>query len=263
MKQPNEYWLKYLLTFSGSTRAQIASMAEMYAMVPPTQEYLSALDQKLSNTKPNPFRLSSPNVLSWIRRQRMMSLYREDEHATEARDILGDNKKRKIIEALTLAEAESETIAHYLSLLCNTTVSERVINIYQHYFWNPKIMTTKQWFKFLNTHPDGKILKDCLGRDPEYALWKIGHRIELSQEDVLKEVLHESSMRFMELCGRPNNRNTALTAKLWAENLFKAHEELSRTGDAAKEVLEELRGISIKLGKRDISSIEDLTKDDK
>ena len=145
-----------------------------------------------------------------------------------------------------------------MELLCNKAVSHKIISLYQHYFWNPKIMSTSKWYAHLQTHPDGQNLKGCFNKGEEYALWKLGYRIDLSQEEMLKTVFHESSMRFMELNGKSNNRHTALTAKLWAENIFKANEELSRSGDTAKEVLEELRGIAIKLGKRDISSIEEL-----
>ena len=49
-----------------------------------------------------------------------------------------------------------------------------------------------------------------------------------------------------------------MTAKLWAESLFRANEELEKSGDAVKQVLDNLKDIAIKLGKRDITSIDDL-----
>ena len=65
-------------------------------------------------------------------------------------------------------------------------------------------------------------------------------------------------MRFFETSQFENSRDTAMTAKLWAESLFKANEELEKSGDAVKQVLDNLKDIAIKLGKRDITSIDDL-----
>ena len=65
-------------------------------------------------------------------------------------------------------------------------------------------------------------------------------------------------MRFFETTASPNNKDTAMTAKMWAENIFKATEELNKTGDEVRQVLDELKSVAIKLGKRDISSIEEL-----
>jgi hypothetical protein len=129
MKQPNEYWLKYMLTFSGLRRGQIIALAEMYGMVPPSAGYLSELNSKLNETKPAPFRLNSSGVLSWVRRQRFMSLYREDTEAVQARSILGDDKKRLIIEALTLTETPAATISDYLSLLCNSDITFGILRL--------------------------------------------------------------------------------------------------------------------------------------
>ena len=89
-------------------------------------------------------------------------------------------------------------------------------------------------------------------------MWRLGFRIELSQQDVIRGVFHESAMRFFETTTQKNTRDTAMTAKMWAENIFKATEELNKTGDEVRQVLDELKSVAIKLGKRDISSIDDL-----
>ena len=77
MKQPNEYWLKYMLMFSGLTLEQIAEMAIMYEMTPPDTTYLSALRDKLLETRPTPFRITSTEARAWVRRQRFMSLVKK------------------------------------------------------------------------------------------------------------------------------------------------------------------------------------------
>jgi hypothetical protein len=258
MKHPNEYWLRYMLMFSGATLEQIVSSAELYEMVPPSIEELQALRDKLDETKPSPFRMDTEATRGWVRRQRIMSLASEDPSATAARDLLGDNRARPVLEALLIADTPLEEIPGYVQQLSGTAPTKRTVNLFRHYFWNRDALSTQQWYDYLEVHANGEMLRSCFNRGKEYALWRLGCRIEVPQEDVLKGVFHESAMRFFETAERPNTRDTAMTAKMWAENIFKATEELNKTGDAVKQVLDGLKDIAIKLGKREISSLEDL-----
>ena len=139
-------------------------------------------------------------------------------------------------------------------------MAQKTIDMYRHYFWNRELLSGREWFAYLDKYPDGKMLQQCYKQGIEYALWRTGYRVDLPQKDVIRSVFHESAMRFFETTASPNNRDTAMTAKMWAENIFKATEELNRTGDEVQQVLEELRSVAIKLGKRDITSLESLKR---
>jgi len=258
MKQPNEYWLKYMLLFSGLSQEQIAESACMFGMPDPSVSYLGSLADKLQETKPPRFDIANSASKAWVRRQRIMSMAVGQKYALQAREILGDTKIRPIVETLIISDASLEDISKYTQELTGTKLPKKSIDMYRHYFWNRQLLSSKEWLDFLDTYPNGDILKKCYKQGLEYALWRIGYRVELSQQDVLRGVFHESAMRFFETSSSPNNRDTAMTAKMWAENIFKATEELNRTGDEVRQVLDELKNVAIKLGKRDISSIEDL-----
>jgi hypothetical protein len=255
-RQPNEYWLKYMLVFSGATRAQIRSTAEMYRLVPPELDYLRELNAQLDLTKPRPFRGDSAISRGWTRRQRIMSLAREDPHALEARTLLVDNKVRPILEALIMAGMEPASIAQYVHLITKRNYSAETVDKYRHYFWNRDLLTVAEWWEYLARHPSGKTLMSCHHLGEEYALWSVGYRVEVTKEQALQLILHESVMRFAELGTFPNGIKTATAARFWAENTFKAIETLDKTGDSVKQVVAELRSISIRLGRRDITSIE-------
>jgi hypothetical protein len=66
-------------------------------------------------------------------------------------------------------------------------------------------------------------------------------------------------MRFFEVGSKKNSKDTALTAKLWSEQIFKSLEELNKSGDAVQEVLEDLKNITIRLEKSSIKDIEALS----
>jgi len=247
-----------MIMFSGLTLEQIVEMAVMYEMVPPEINYLTALRDKLLETRPTPFRMTSPATRAWVRRQRFMSLAKEEKYAVKARGLLGDTRVRPVIEALILSDMPHDEVSSYTKNITGTHVSKRALEMYQHYFWNRDLLSTRQWFAYLETHPKKRVLKACHAQGPKYALWKSGFRPELAQQEVLKGLFDESAMRFFETTVMPNSKDTAMTAKLWAENIFRATEELNRTGDAVQQVVDGLRDIAIKLGKRDISSIHEL-----
>jgi hypothetical protein len=256
MKHPNEYWLKYLILFSGMTPKQIASTAGLYEFPAPSSGYILELTATLGKTKPKPFRTTSAKTRAWIRRQRVMSLFKDDKDALAARELLGIPRARRVINALLLADTPPQEIAGHVLSLTGQSPTAKTISLYRHYFWNTKLLSIREWVSYLKDHCDGRVLESCLHQGAEHALWKLGHRVEVAQEDVLRGIFHESSMRFFELSQSENGRDTALTAKLWAESVFRAAEELSRSGDAVKQVIGELKNMAIRLGRRDISSID-------
>ncbi len=247
-----------MLMFSDLSHAQIAEAASIYGMVPPTIEYLNSLRDTLMETRPSPFRMDFSASRNWVRRQRILSMARGDGSATDARELLGDSKCRLVIETLLLANMDVEDVAKFTLEITGVSVQPKTIDLFRHYFWNRSALSTKQWMDYLDEYDNGKVLASCYSQGGEYALWKLGHRVSLPKEEVLNSVFHESAMRFFETSQFDNTRDTAMTAKLWAESLFKANEELEKSGDAVKQVLDNLKDIAIKLGKRDITSIDDL-----
>ena len=258
MKHPNEYWLKYMLMFSDLSLEQICEAAVLYEMPEPDTDYLLVIRDQLERTKPSPFRLDFAETRKWVRRQRIMSLAKEDKYAVQARDLLGNTRVRPVLDALLISDTPVDRIALYLKDITGQSVTKRVINMYAHYFMNRDLLSTSEWFSYFMAHENGKMLKSCYSRGEEFTLWKLGHKVPLSQKEVIRDLFHESSMRFFETAGMPNGKDTAMTAKLWAENIFKATEEMNKTGDAVSQVIDGLRDIAIKLGKRDISSVQDL-----
>ena len=259
MRQPNEYWLKYMLIHSGASYSDIISASEMYGFVPPIQSYLQDLRQTIDRTKPKPFRVNTPTTRTWLRRQRVMSLVSGDKEALKARDYLGDTKLRPVLEALLISDTKKSDIPEVCKELTGKKITVQSIKFFEHYFWNRNSLTLKEWELYLAEHPAGEMLLACRERGTEYALWKLGYRIDMEHEEVVRGVLHEATMRFFEVGSKKNSKDTALTAKLWSEQIFKSLEELNKSGDAVQEVLEDLKNITIRLEKSSIKDIESLS----
>lgn len=258
--QPHEYWLKYMLLFSGATLDQIIQAARLYQMVPPTLEYLRALRDQLEATKPSPFRMTSGSTRAWVRRQRIMSMANNEPAAVEARELLSDNKIRAILETLLMTDVDLNKIVSHIHTLTGRAVSKEVVDRFRHYFWNRELMSLSDWNVYLDDYPGGRELMSCRKQGEEFAMWRLGHRVELSKQEILQMILHESAMRFAELNSFNNGMKTAMAAKFWADNVFKSVDALDRTGDSVKQVVDNLREVAIKLGRRDISSVEKVRK---
>ena len=257
-RHPNEYWLKYLLCICGMSHQDVKSMCEMYGMLSPGSNYLSDLSSRMDETKPSPFDIRSPEGARWVRRQRFMSMAREDADAVSARSALQDDKVRRALECLLLANTELELVPGFVRELCGRVLTRKCVDLFRHYFWNRDLLTTAQWVEYLDGHREEDLYWGCYSNGDQFALWKLGGKVDIDGEQVLRDILMESAMRFKETGSQPNGKDTALTAKLWAENVFKATDELNRTGDAVSRVLDGLRDVAIRLGNRPISSVEDL-----
>tara|TARA_Y100000310_G_C20548240_1_gene746695 strand:+ start:184 stop:945 length:762 start_codon:yes stop_codon:yes gene_type:complete len=241
-----------------TTQANIMSMAALYGFLEPSREYLQELAGRLQETKPTPFRKNSSMVRRWLRRQRVTSLIDANKHTVKARDYLGNSKLRLALEALILADANRDAIPNYCKAICGVRPHPKEVSFFEHYFWNVGLLSPQEWTEYLSDHHDGDLLNEARKRGPQYALWKLGYREEVLQEDIVKAVLHEATMRFFETGSRKNGKDTAVTAKLWSEQIFRSLEELGKSGDAVQEVLNQLKNITIRLDRTDIASIEAL-----
>ena len=259
MKQPNENWLKYLLISSGPTYDDIVDLAVLYGFSAPTRDYLQELNNKISETKPKPFRKNSTKVRNWLRRQRVMSLINGDRDAVSARKFLGDTKMRPVLEALILADADRASIPKYCETIAGKKPTEKSVRLFEHYFWNRDSLSFFEWEVYLTSHPNGKMLVACHERGYEFALWKLGFRENIPQDQIVRNVLHEATMRYFETGGRDNTRDTAMTAKMWSETIFKSLEEMNKTGDGVQRVLDDLRHLALKLEETGIKDIDFIT----
>jgi len=232
-------------------------MAALYRFPEPSREYLQELASKLQETKP-PGRKNSAATRRWLRRQRIASLIDSNKHVVKARDFLGNPKLRLALEALIISDASRSSLPRYCKAIAGVLPHPKEVKFFEHYFWNVNLLSPQEWTEYLSEHPDEEFLTEARERGPQYTLWKLGYREEIAQEDIVKAVLHEATMRFFETGSKKNTKDTAVIAKLWSEQIFRSMEELGKSGDAVQEVLNQLKNIAIRLDRTDIASIEAL-----
>lgn len=261
-RHPNEYWLKYLIAVSGASYKKVSEACDLYSFPTPTRTYYNKLKEQLEKTKPKPFRLDSRRTKGWLRRQRFSSLTHNESDAVAARSLLGDWKIRPIVQTLLISGMETENVPEYVEKLVGRKLRKKVVDHFKHYFWNVALMSPAQWYDYLDgldPREKGTLLSSRT-HGPEYALWRLGYRVAVDKSDVVNMILHEATMRFMETGHMHNDRHTALTAKLWTEQIFRAMEEQEKAGDI-QHALKELKEIAIELKREEIKSFDDLKKE--
>ena len=259
MALPHDYWLKYMLTYVEASVKDVQAASELYGLGIPGASYLRDLRNALKQGRPKPFRKNSSQVKRWIRRQRIMSLVREDKHIKSVRFILSDHRVRKTTQLLLISGACPEDIAEYVKEITGKKLHAKAINLFRHYFWNVEKLSLEQWSVFLKDWPDRDLYLNCRERGEDYTLWKLGYRIDTTDNELLACMLHEAQNRFFETSGRGNTKDTAATAKLWADIAFRALDEKNKSGDAVKQVLDELKSIAIHLNDTKTPSIDEVS----
>lgn len=262
MNLPHKNWLKYMIGFVGSSVREAQEASTLYGLGEPSSEDLITLKEQLEESKPKcPMDIHYPPCKSWIRKQKIMSLARETKDAVKAREILSNRRLRRVVQLLLITETPFDAICVYAKEITGAKVKEPQLKLFKHYFWNTDDMTLNDWAEFLDQDvwSDRELYLNSRERGEEYALWKLGYRVEIPDNDLLSQMLHEAQSRFFETSGDSNTKDTAMKAKLWSEVVFKALEEKNKTGDAVKQVLDELKSIAIHLDHEKIPSLEDLS----
>ena len=255
---PHEYWLTYLLAYVGATDEEVRTTSELYGLGAPEKDYLAALRGKFCRgDAPKTLTTETARERTLLHRLKIQGLALGIPEAIEARELLGLHKARKIVQSLIFARSKPADIVAFLKEMTGHIISEKAVKLFKHYFWNVDKMTQEAWLAYLDE--DAGFYVNCEVSGENYALWKLGYRAEVADNELMVSVLHEAQARFFETSEDENTKDTAMKAKLWSEVIFKALDEKNKSGDAVKKVLEELKNISIALHREDIKSIKELS----
>lgn len=256
---PHEYWLRYLIGYLGYPYNTVSDTCRLYSLVPPDKDYYQDLKDRVSKSKPKPFRKESHAVKSWARKQRFMSLVKNDKDMQRARQALGEDKVRHALRSMILADVPRADIPVYLEAITGRRLPPRAVKLFEHFFWNRELLALSEWKAHLESEEYGKFYFSCRMKDPVWVLWRLGYRAEVSMEDAVDVVFHESVQRFVETTSMKNDRHTALTAKLWSEQMFSALDQKNKTGNALDKIIDKLRDVQIRLESTEAKDIESLS----
>ena len=251
---PFENWLRFLLAHDGATDANVKESIDLFDLWgTPTDKYMHALRQRTGQPPAHGQR-------RWYRKRKLLNMYRNSLDVQGARSVLGNSRVRFALELLLLARCEYTLIPDYMRDICGYKIKVSTAKAFKHYFWNVDLLSQEQWYHYLRDteHPSRYVFIDSHQNGVEFALWKTGHREDMNKAEIAKVASHEAIMRFFETSRKPNNRDTALTASLWAETYVKFTDQLEEQGGGLAEVLDQLKHLAMRLDSKPVLSIDQL-----
>ena len=251
---PFENWLRFMLAHDSATDINIRDSIELFDLWgTPTDKYLNTLRQRTGQPPAHGQR-------RWYRKRKLLNMFRNSTDVQEARAVLGNSRVRFALELLLLARCEYDLIPDYMKDICGHNIRVEAAKAFKHYFWNVDLLSQEQWYHYLRDteHPSRYVFIDSHQNGVEFALWKAGHREDINKAEIAKVASHEAIMRFFETSRKPNNRDTALTASLWAETYVKFTDQLQEQGGGLSDVLDQLKQLAIRLDSKPVLSIDHL-----
>lgn len=186
MRYPYEFYAKYLILTKGPGPARERLTLDG---CPFQDDDWDALVARLGTIPPvkAPY---SKKCLEWAKEQQVYGLLTKPDaevFKTVFR-IFGNCTQRQTLEALTIINVDDEKTLKLFIEGTGVELDEHALKVYQHYMWNPQIMSRLDWFKFLFTlvqsrggmeqipnYPNAADLWTFLHIQPELALAKLGY----------------------------------------------------------------------------------------
>lgn len=257
---PYEKWLAYLLA-AGLSGDEASAHVMDKGFIAPTPEQLASIPAMLGPSG------GQVNVARWrlaASELGILSMFLDTKDVQRAKTILDRGRVRRVVEHLLLADVSELDICIYAEKLVSAKLTERSVAFYRHYFWNTETMPFQDWLAYFEAlGKAGHAYRESLTLGPDKVLWKLGQLPNIDKSKAYSDMYHEAYMRYMELNGRYNNQDTAMAAKMWSEIAFKASEQLDQPADQVRQMTENLREVTLRFGRRDISSIDSLERPEK
>lgn len=259
-RYPFERWIQYLLLTTKGTDQDVADRCGSEGFPVPPEEYVAMLRARIAGWRP-PKVLTSSAGRTWLRLHRLYGLVLGTDAAKSAGAILHDLTLRKPLEALLVSGAEPAEAVGLIDRLIGRPLLVKQVEMYRHYFWDFRQMTQMDVHGFCEQYhgTTGARLRAYYGRGIPFTMWKLGFQGPLDHRQASEEVLVDSFFRFKELATHANGQDTALSAQLWTNQMYKSIEYLEGNGKGMEGAVEQLAHLALRLGRRDISSLEDLS----
>jgi hypothetical protein len=263
---PHEYFLRFLLV-AGNVESAARQLVEL--KYPPIEESeLQSRYAELVSTRPASLDINRKDGERWLLNNGISSMYCGYRDAVAAYELAKSPRERFVVETLLIGGLSYEAVMQYYQECTGEPLSLTVLKFYEHYFWNRKHMNIDDWRSFLLKEvPGGKyvsytdsyiggndLFRTFLG-DGELALYKLGLRPQLTQEEMLETVIQMAYAKLIDSKADPNTEFSSKKIKNLFEVFDKALERRSKTGEAMGKVMDEVHQISLMLRKNQIKDV--------
>lgn len=184
MAHPSHYYIKFLIAqVWGSavppTHESVSESLLQLGLPPVTEEEFNRVLQMLGQL-PAEFAFANRRhtaTVQFMKQEKIFSLWQTDEPVKRVLSELMENLRvRDRIDILLMGQVSSSEIVERLNKMFNLTppMSARMIDTYRHYFWNPDLLSLKDWSMLLKGDPRSDALLASYLSGPEQAFYRAG-----------------------------------------------------------------------------------------
>jgi len=189
LAHPAKYWAKFYITRRQHSYEQICNMLRLFGLSGYTADDLETLE--LSMEFPEDFRpkdLRHRDSVLFLRQEGVYEAWHRNAHMAQALQVLEHSRVRHTLEALILSPLTVAQVVRKVHQKTGFSLTHRACELFEHYFWNKRLLSGVEWGKFIRTRDDDSRewlslavnAKDAAG--VQTLFWKMGlgsmHQLE-------------------------------------------------------------------------------------
>lgn len=222
MAHPSQYFIRYLLAAShGSdtpeSEESVNKSLKSMSLLRLTSDQFN--DLVLSFKPPQAFSFSNrkhPATKTFMESERIATMWSPSkEDSRVLKELMPMTPVREMINLLLMGRVPSDKIAEVVSeeARLTTPLTERMIDTYQHYYWNVEVSSSDEWEAILAGNPKKDALMASLYCGEEQAMYRIGRNPKMGDpQRPLREAYRQTFFRLQLLRYWPDTSNTVSAA---------------------------------------------------
>jgi hypothetical protein len=282
LRHPARNYIHYLLSRQNTDiRGVVEILSDQRIPIPQENEKFQTFLRALIATRKNMMvpagfdplaPLLSDTTLRFLNKWGITSLWREDQFAVRARDLLKETHIRRGLEVMLLGPVSPRDIARRLCQRYDITddvINTRVVREYGHYFWDQDSLDQAEWRSFLFDHypkyahnADYAVaLQSPRSSEGALLVMNLSDRgaDAMTDTQVYTMMRNATALHFMQhaLLERPTP-GRALSVMQALTSFKMAADELERRQGADVELIDELRKFKTVYDRNPVATINDL-----
>ena len=211
---PSRFFIRYLLLMGMSDSEELnRTLGSLGLFTLDEDSFEEEREDMLGHRlRPSPYLPRKRDCLGhrrYWRETQVDAMFQDSDEAKKATSLLGAGHAREDVETGLLGHVPAVQIARLVEDKYGTAVSEGIVSAYQHYYFNPSVMSLGEWALCLRDLGEGGDRRLAVLRGgPDVALHRLGMKLELESEQMMGRMQQSLYLRFQELDGRGTNQAT-------------------------------------------------------
>lgn len=234
-RYPHLKYLRYLAAFYANSPQELIDLSRAGGYPSPSGVDAEALMEWASELPPDHEATTPDELVYSDEAMEILDSVGATLFLSESRSIAGAEKinrssrAKQVIQVAAIAgERDPSRLSELVKKLLGKKYLPSDIASYLRLFWDCADLVAEEWRQLYhgNKTMADKMFQASVSGSLAYALWVIGHRVEIDTAEAWRLMRHQGFMRFMETATMKNGLQTSSAAKNWADIAAQADDRL-------------------------------------